>query len=56
MSLAHIAVFGEAVEMCHHLLQWMLKSKTDDSTRLALWWPTARLAAKPSARFMSDHL
>ena len=35
---------------------WTSKSKTDDSTRLALWWPTARLAAKPSARFMSDHL
>ena len=35
---------------------WKSKSKTDDSTRLALWWPTARLATKPSARFMSDHL
>ena len=35
---------------------WRSKAKTDDSTRLACWWRSARLAAKPSARFRSDHL
>ena len=34
MSLAHIAVFGEAFEMCHHSLEmsalWHMCDKEDD--------------------------